>query len=191
LGVEDKLYRGRWVHSFDGLRGFVLYKEGRRKMRRLFVGLGAALVLGLATAVATGAIPDGDGNFYACVNSAGNVRLIEKSESCRKSERRVSWPAGQAELKLYSSHSSAVTNQPSTLVRAYANCDEGDPVTGGGFNLDSAAPPNAGDVTVLGSEPGNFSGPNIEGWRATASITSSSVSLYATARCLDLPPAHN
>jgi hypothetical protein len=159
---------------------------GRKWRLAVVVGVVVAVVMG-ATAYA--AIPDADGNFYACVtNSSGTIRLIEKSTSCRASERRVSWPAGQAELKIYRVTGFTGTSQQGPLVHSTASCDDGDPVTGGGFGLDGG-PFNIDDLAVLASEPGHFQ--DHDEWKATAMMDNPDLRLHAFARCLDLPPAHN
>lgn len=159
-------------------------------MRKAGIGLGAALALGIGAAVATGAIPDADGNFYACVTkTSGTIRMIDKSASCRTTERKVSWPADQAELKVYRASGSAGTleQQGSPLVTSIASCDDGDPVTGGGFTM-SGGPFNIDDLAILASEPGHFQ--NHDEWRVEAMMDNASLRLHAVARCLDLPPAH-
>lgn len=157
-------------------------------MRKVFVGLGAALVLGIGTAVALGAIPDADGSFYACVtNSSGSIRMIDKSTSCKQNERRVSWPAGQAELKIYDVTGAAGTLQQGPLVHSVASCDDGDPITGGGFLMDGG-PFNIDDFAVFQSAPSHFQAH--DEWQAEAMMDNATLRLYATARCLDLPPAH-
>jgi hypothetical protein len=159
-------------------------------MRKLLLGLGAALVIGLGTAVAMGAIPDSDGNFYACVTKAsGSIRMIDKSSSCRASEQRVSWPAQQAELKVYRAGGTTGTlaGSGTPLVSSIASCDDGDPVTGGGFTI-SGGPFNIDDLAMLASEPGHFQ--NHDEWRVEAMMDNEDLSLHAVARCLDLPPAH-
>jgi hypothetical protein len=159
-------------------------------MRKVFVGLGAAVVLGIGTAVAMGAIPDGDGNFYACVtNSSGTIRMIDKSATCRQSERRVSWPSQQAELKIYSTTGGTGTLEGagSPLVHSTASCDDGDPLTGGGFGIDGG-PFNLDDLAVFESAPGHFQ--DHDEWKVGAMMDNSTLRIHAFARCLDLPPAH-
>ena len=138
---------------------------------------------------AFGAIPDADGNFYACVtNTSGTIRMIDKSNTCRQSERRVSWPAKQAELKIYGVTGDAGTLAGgSPLVHSTASCDDGDPLTGGGFSMDGG-PFNIDDFAVFLSEPGHFQAH--DEWNVGAMMDNSTLRLYAMARCLDVPPAH-
>ena len=161
----------------------------RGGMRKIFIGLGAALAVGLGTAVALGAIPDSDGNFYACVKkSNGTIRMIDKSQTCTIKEQRVSWPAQQAELKIYRvSGFTGTLEQGSPLVTSIASCDDGDPVTGGGFTI-SGGPFNIDDLAILASEPGHFQ--NHDEWQVKAMMDNATLRLHAVARCLDLPPAH-
>ena len=158
-------------------------------MRRVFIALSAALVLGIGAAIATGAIPDADGNFYACVNNAsGAIRMIDKSNTCRAGERRVSWPAQQAELTIYRAGGSQGSYDPtSPVATSIASCDDGDPVTGGGFSF-SGSNITIDDLAVLRSEPGHFQ--NHDEWQVSAVIDNPDLHVFAVARCLDLPPAH-
>ena len=157
-------------------------------MLKVFIGLATALAVGLGTAVALGAIPDSDGNFYACVkNSKGTIRMIDKSTTCKPNELRVSWPAQQAELKIYRASGSTGTLSQGPLVTSIASCDDGDPVTGGGFTLDGG-PFNIDDLAMLASEPGHFQ--NHDEWKVEAMMDNADLRLHAVARCLDLTPAH-
>jgi hypothetical protein len=158
-------------------------------MRKALITLGAALALGLGAAIAVASIPDGDGNFYACVaNGAGTIRMIEKSVTCRSSETRVSWPAQQASLQIYRAGGGAGAFDPtSPIASSIASCDDGDPVTGGGFSF-SGTNISIDDLAVLSSEPGHFQ--NHDEWQVSAIIDNPGLQVFAIARCLDLPPAH-
>lgn len=158
-------------------------------MRRIAIGLGALTVLGVGAAIATGAIPDQDGNFYACVTkTSGTIRMIEKGTTCRSSETKVSWAADQPVLDSYKVISFNDTDEDDLpLVHAIARCDDGDIVTGGGFGI-SGGPFNQSDIAVAASEPDEFQGR--QEWDITAWIDTVDVNLSAYAKCLDLPPAH-
>jgi hypothetical protein len=158
-------------------------------MRRIAIGLGAVAVLGVGAAIATGAIPDEDGNFYACVTkTSGTIRMIEKGATCRSSETKVSWAADQPVLDSYKATAFNDTDENDLpLVQALAQCDAGDIVTGGGFGI-SGGPFDQSDIAVSRSEPGEFQGR--QEWAVTAFIDTVDVNLAAYAKCLDLPPAH-
>jgi hypothetical protein len=72
------------------------------KLTRKRVGLVAAVsALVTATGIGYAAIPDADGNIYACMRNTGTIRLIDKSlpttsplATCTSSETEVSWSKG-------------------------------------------------------------------------------------------------
>jgi hypothetical protein len=128
-------------------------------------------------AAAYAAIPDADGNFYACVaNSSGTIRLIQKSATCRASERLVSWPAAQADVPVtttYVKRADKTVNAAAVADSVVAFCDSGDVATGGGFQefstvlevRDSQPAPPLGQ----GTDPEN--GDNPVGWHVNVRKT--------------------
>jgi hypothetical protein len=106
-------------------------------MRRIAIAVSAiALSLGIGV-VAVAAIPDADGNVYACYNKqTGAVRLIDKSETCRTIENRTHWASAQrAVQKTYVVEGPFVffpANDNRLGDDATANCRAGDVATGGG-----------------------------------------------------------
>ena len=80
-----------------------------------------------------------------------------------------------------------------------AACEEGDQVTGGGFELTSTPPPSpltgTGDADVTVSKPvENLGGASGEGWTSIAQVEAENVleySLIAYAVCFDTPEKNN
>jgi hypothetical protein len=123
----------------------------KRRTRHLAVAVGIVAVFALGAA-AYAAIPDADGNFYACVaNASGTIRLIQKSTTCRASEQRVSWPAGQADVPVTTTYRKLkqFLLPADDFVHESVECDDGDVATGGGFSTPATSPIPRSSIQVV------------------------------------------
>jgi hypothetical protein len=132
-------------------------------MRRLAVAVGAVLVLAVG-GVAWAAIPNADGNIYACYNTGdGSIRVKDDpAKACAKGWAPLQWTAGQAHVPVtttYRKFGSIEFAAGSTIGFSNVECNEGDTVVSGGFILGSNT------QSVVRSEPETgFNTPGREGW---------------------------
>jgi hypothetical protein len=113
-------------------------------------------------AVAFGAIPNADGNIYACYsNGDGTVRVKQDPAApCAKGWSALKWTAGQAQVPVtttYRKFEEAVVPAGEDELFELA-CNDGDVATGGGFGW---VPFDAFEVAV--SRPTNTAGVP-DGW---------------------------
>jgi hypothetical protein len=110
-------------------------------MRRLAVAVAAVAVVAVGVGVAF-AQTTGDERIYACVNNGdGAMRQVAgPNVQCNKGWHRISWASEQpspASFATYQNKSDSRVVQPGGDSSALATCDEGDIVTGGGFETNS------------------------------------------------------
>jgi hypothetical protein len=124
-------------------------------MRRFAVAAGAVVVLALGGVVAQAAIPNADGNIYACYdNKSGAVRVQDDpAVPCAKGSTALHWSASQPHVPVTTTYvvraSGLVqpSGQPDSIIDVRANCNAGDVATGGGVF-------NVWDGLVAQDEPG-------------------------------------
>ena len=76
----------------------------------LFVLVSLAMVL---AALGPAAADGGDASLvHACLNPAGQVRIVGPSDACRSQETAVHWPAASAGLKVLTGAGSVPFNMP-------------------------------------------------------------------------------
>jgi hypothetical protein len=107
----------------------------------LLVGLVLALVPITST---LWAFAQGDGfDIHACVNPGGQIRIVDDLSMCRKQETELEWniqgpqgePALTGVLGFYTvSHWRSVPADEFSIIDV--QCDAGDQVSGGGFEID-------------------------------------------------------
>ena len=112
-------------------------------MRRFAVAAGAVAVLALG-GVAWAAIPNADGNIYACYsNGDGSVRVkSDPAAPCPKNWSPLNWTAGQPDVPVTTTYiKREVTTVPPNFANGLATvrCDQGDVAVSGGVlvHLDS------------------------------------------------------
>jgi hypothetical protein len=115
------------------------------------VALGAVAVLALGSAVAFGAIPNGDGNIYACYsNGDGSIRVHDDpSTPCAKGWSPLHWAAAQPSIPTTTIrlHNAATFKLEGPEVkRDQEMCNSGDIAITGGYTTD-------GGVRVDESQP--------------------------------------
>ena len=156
-----------------------------------WAGSRRTLVGGGAWALAHGGDPE---LVHSCVNDeSGAVRIIAPEDECNKKETPLDWgiqgpigPQGSqgdpGVLGFYTRHNLGGACPSGYYCPAIAICDQGDTVTGGGFEHSGTLGQQG--ITVISSYPtndhiwqvtmGNFSGEDVE--------------FRAYARCADLTP---
>lgn len=157
---------------------------------RKIVAVAAILIMTLAGGATWALAHGGDpGLVHACVSSGnGAVRVVEPSERCLKKETPLDWniqgqpgPQGPAGvLGFYTRYNPGGPCEDGFNCVAIAVCDQGDAVTGGGFEHGGTSGQQG--ISVVQSRPtsdtiwqvilGNYSGEDIE--------------FRAYARCADL-----
>ena len=111
--------------------------------RRLAVAVGVVALLAMG-ATAYAAIPNDDGNIYACYsNGDGSVRVHQDpAKVCPKNWSPLKWPSGQADVPVTTTYRKikqfALTADE--LVNESVDCDDGDVATGGGFSTPTSSP---------------------------------------------------
>ena len=128
----------------------------------------AALAAVGAASVATGAIPNADGNIYACVNKNGEVRVQDARGQCKKNWSPLDWQQSAQTPRAYLisqiTHVSGTRNPEndgangSTTLEVVVECDAGDIVTGGGYSVSA-------NVSVGASGPTTGGGSSVPGWK--------------------------
>jgi hypothetical protein len=104
-------------------------------MHKLAVAVSAVALVSIGGA-AFAAIPDADGDIYACyAKQTGIVRVVEKATVCKSSETRTQWSASQPAPPTSYQVVQEETVESSGANQVIAECDQGDTVTGGGFDL--------------------------------------------------------
>ena len=107
-------------------------------MRRLAVAVGAVLVL-VVGGVAWAAIPNADGNIYACYSTGdGSVRVKDDpAKPCAKGWAPLSWTAGQPDVPVTTTYRvQRNVNVPANGGGgAVVECNDGDVATGGGHAM--------------------------------------------------------
>ncbi len=183
-------------------------------MKNKLILIGAFVVLLLAIGVTWTYAQTEVVTYYACVNNAsGTIHLIGADESCNNNEARIEWnnqgpPGSQGDkgdqglpglkgdkgdqgdpgmpgiLGFYT-RTALVNVPPSTFGEAYADCDPGDVVTGGGFQL-QAGIEGVNEVWVTYSRPANLN----SSWyvRILNYAEFIDVGLVSMAVCADLTP---
>jgi hypothetical protein len=133
-------------------------------MRRLAVAVGAVLVLAVG-GVAWAAIPNGDGNIYACYNTGdGSVRVKDDpAKPCAKGWSPLKWTASQPQIPppphipVTTTYRLRSENQiePNGGGLFELPCRDGDVAAGGGFYAPSpglrvfiSAPRGPGDESL-------------------------------------------
>lgn len=128
------------------------------KSSRVFaVGLVLGLVLSMVLVAGNLlASAEGDGtSIHACVGRWGRIRIVPKADCCRRYEKHLEWniqgPRGErgltGEHEWYTSESDPQEVNPgSESFPAFAMCEVGDQVTGGGYNIEAN---NPGCVAVI------------------------------------------
>ncbi len=165
------------------------------RVSRTILAVGAILIVTLVASGTWVLAHEGDTDLvHACVNGeSGAVRVVAPEDKCSKKETSLDWsiqgPAGpqgaQGEpgvLGFYTRHNLGGECPSGYYCPALAICDQGDAVTGGGFEHHGTLGEQG--ITVVSSYPtqeyvwqvtlGNFSGEDV--W------------FRAYARCADLPP---
>jgi len=107
------------------------------RKRRLAVAIGVVAVFAMG-ATAFAAIPNSDGNIYACYsNGDGSVRVQnDPAKPCSKNWSPLKWAATQPvapTLSTYQNGTLETEVPPHGTAVATAECDDGDIATGGGF----------------------------------------------------------
>jgi hypothetical protein len=142
------------------------------------------------------AIAQGDGfDIHACVNPAGQLRIVDDLSKCKNKETELEWskqgpeapPGPTGPLSFYLVR---VAGQiPPGYHTVNADCYEGDEVLGGGFAR--CFPPYCPkevmeDMLVLSSMPHNrYQGWQVKVWNPT-DYEYADVEVYA--RCFDMSP---
>ena len=129
-------------------------------MRKYLIAVGALLVLGIGTAIATAAIPDADGYTYICVNnSSGTMQAREKGASCPKNSTASRLVANQNAINItnYRKNATFLTAPNGAVTSGNVSCDGNDLATGGGFSTDDK------DLHPVSSVPIPFD-PPVTGW---------------------------
>ena len=120
-------------------------------MRRLATAAGSVVVLAIGAAAVQAAIPDGDGNIYACYDKTGNVRVIDEDvqgTACPKGWSSLKWPGRPEPAPQTTTYSDerSVTLNPLESRRFDLACDAGDIAVGGGYSAPDG-------MSVLESRP--------------------------------------
>lgn len=140
-------------------------------MRRLVVATAAVLVLAVG-GVAWAAIPNADGNIYACYSTGnGEVRVQDDpAKPCPKSWSPLNWTAGQPDVPVTRTYVRLNQQRPSDkeIYKIDVFCDDGDVATGGGYDTETTLAFYGGPVVrVFGSSPLVNSAIGAYGWRVT------------------------
>ena len=139
-------------------------------MRRFAVAAGAVVVLALGGVVAQAAIPDADGNIYACYDSKGAVRVQGDASPCPKGWTALTWAAGQnANVPVtttYKVTAEAVVAPGGNVGGALASCHDGDLATGGGYFMHDSTLED-GRTRALASLPTERADGSTSGWAVT------------------------
>jgi hypothetical protein len=110
------------------------------RKRRLAVAVGVVTLLAMA-ATAYAAIPNDDGNIYACYsNGDGSVRVHEDpAKVCPKRWSPLKWSAGQPDVPVTTTYRKAAQTSVDSGFgkQVEVPCEEGDVATGGGFSVTS------------------------------------------------------
>lgn len=106
-----------------------------RRTQRLAVAVGVVAVFAMGAA-AFAAIPNADGNIYACYsNGDGSLRVQhDPAKPCPRNWSPLKWPA--TVTTTYARFAQEEITGPALVD---ARCDEGDVATGGGFGIPSKA----------------------------------------------------
>ena len=114
---------------------------GRKRRLAVAVGVMALLAMG-ATAYA--AIPNEDGNIYACYsNGDGAVRVHQDpAKVCPKNWSPLEWSAAPADVPVTTTYrkNKEFVLTADELVAESVDCDDGDVATGGGFSTPTSSP---------------------------------------------------
>lgn len=121
--------------------------KGRTRLLVVAVGVVAVFAMGAA---AYAAIPNADGNIYACYsNSDGAVRVQnDPAKPCAKNWSPLNWAAAQPDIPVTRTYRRSHPGPANQLGGLSVMCDEGDVATGGGYRL-------APGFTAITSQPIN------------------------------------
>ncbi len=176
------------------------------------VAVGVVAVLVLVSAVAAALVGGGltaaqeESVYHACVKNSGAMFLVEGPDDCGGNEVHISWnefgppgPQGpQGENgppglpgTFYQRTSGTVTIPPGGWASAFAPCDAGDHVTGGGFWMPTSGSPPLilESYPVSGASGPGTPVPGTSGWQAGAQNNEPySRDIVAYAICADMTP---
>jgi hypothetical protein len=142
-----------------------------------------ALLAGVG--VATGAIPDEDGQIQGCYGKRnGRLRVVDRASECRRKETPLAWDqhaAATSNAVTRIGSPTPITGYPAgsvSITTATAACHRGERAVGGGYTIDADPPASAFNMGTLESQPtavGQHAseGRPADGWRVRIANPSS------------------
>lgn len=129
-------------------------RESMQKWLPLGVVIMFVLLLG-AVAILTA---QGPSPIYACVNPAGQIRIVSDPAECKSQETNLNWndvglqgpagPVGPVGISGYEIITNVIPIPTNSTNQFYANCSPGKKVLGGGVNVLGNS-----EATIFGSSP--------------------------------------